>query len=98
LLRDSLDSAYRVGKVIMNATPYSVDMGCATNEEVEQVEDVASRVQELIEKANNGSSRTNWSFSDEIPVLVDLTAESKMSEILKIFGYESDDEGDDEEE
>ena len=98
LYRNSLDNAFRVGKVIMNATTYSVDMGCATDEEAEQVEDVASRVAELIEKANNGSSRTKWSFSDNIPVLVDLTSESKMNEILKIFGYESDDDVEDEDE
>ena len=103
LYQNSLDSSFRQGRVIMDAKTYSVDLTAvganSHDDDVKHMDDVFTRLRTLIKKADDGSGKTKWSFSDDIPVLFDLgtTEEGEMDEVLRVFGYSEDDDGDEDE-
>ena len=103
LYQNSLDSSFRQGRVIMDAKTYSVDLTAvganSHDDDVKHMDDVFTRLRTLIKKADDGSSKTKWSFSDDVPVLFDLgtTEEGEMDEVLRVFGYSEDDDEDEDE-
>ena len=103
MYQNSLDSSFRQGRVIMDAKTYSVDLtavgSSSHDDDVKHMDDVFTRLRTLIKKADDGSSKTKWSFSDDIPVLFDLgtTEEGEMDEVLRVFGYSEDDDEDEDE-
>eukprot|EP00561_Arcocellulus_cornucervis_P005864 CAMPEP_0185825594 /NCGR_PEP_ID=MMETSP1322-20130828/31121_1 /TAXON_ID=265543 /ORGANISM="Minutocellus polymorphus, Strain RCC2270" /LENGTH=622 /DNA_ID=CAMNT_0028523317 /DNA_START=301 /DNA_END=2170 /DNA_ORIENTATION=+ len=104
LYQNSLDSSFRQGRVIMDAKTYSVDLTAvganSHDDDVKHMDDVFTRLRTLIKKADDGSGKTKWSFSDDIPVLFDLgtTEEGEMDEVLRVFGYSEDDDEDEDDE